>query len=81
MIKKVSFKTFDSSDVSLENEETTKTLGIGLSTADALTTHLGGQFYLKDIKDNNNISIATEAIFTIPTCSYDNRHHYSPTLK
>ena len=53
MIRKVSFKTFDSADLQLENQETTKTLGIGLSTADALTSHLGGKFHLKDIKDSN----------------------------
>lgn len=65
----------------MRNEQDTKTLGIGLSTADALTSHLGGTFNLKDIKNHNNKSVATEAIFTIPTCSLDNCHHYSQTLK
>ena len=81
MMRKVSFKTFDSSDISLGKEESTKTIGIGLSTADALASHLGGRFYLKDIKDSKNVSVATEAVFTVPTCSNDNCHHYSLTLK
>ena len=69
MMRKVSFKTFDSADLSVKNEEATKTIGIGLSTANALTSHLGGKFHLKDLKDSHNNSIATEAVFTIPTCS------------
>lgn len=81
MKEKDLYKTFSSSDSQQNNEEDTKTLGIGLSTANALTIHLGGKFRLKNIKDSNNNSVATEAIFTIPTCSEGNCHLYSESLK
>lgn len=63
------------------SERNTKAIGIGLSTADALSRHLGGEFYLKDIKNDNRESVATEAVFTIPTCYLNDCHHYNLTLK
>lgn len=60
-----------------KNENNTKAIGIGLSTADALTCHLGGTFYLKDIKNSNRESVATEAVFSVPTCYLNDCHHYN----
>ncbi|MFM7854444.1 MAG: hypothetical protein ACKO96_21600 [Flammeovirgaceae bacterium] len=79
--KRLSFKTFESVDQEFEKDQTIKTVGIGLSTADALVTHLGGKFHIKDFKDIENRSIATEALFTIPACDRENCHHYSNILK
>ena len=76
-IRRVSFKTFDSVDMTTNSERNTKAIGIGLSTADALSRHLGGEFYLKDIKNDNRESVATEAVFMIPTCYLNDCHHYN----
>ena len=50
--EKFSFKTFNSSLIdSSKDESGIKTVGLGLSIADALTCHLGGKFQIKDVKD------------------------------
>jgi hypothetical protein len=59
----VSFKTFESNDIDLSGDESIKTVGLGLSTADALTCHMGGKLYVNDIRDEQKRSIATEAVF------------------
>jgi len=75
------FKTFDSANISGNDEQNTKTIGIGLSTANSLINYLGGIFKLKDIKNSDNQSVGTEAAFSVPTCSVQNCHHYSQALK
>lgn len=55
----MSFLVFELESHSLEDITNEKAIGKGLSTAKALTCHLGGNFRMKDIKDNQNISVAT----------------------
>lgn len=48
MDKKDKFKTFDYFG-SLDEEISTKSVGLGLSTADALAQHIGGKVKLRTI--------------------------------
>ena len=65
----MSFLVFELESHSLEDITNEKAIGKGLSTAKALTCHLGGNFRMKDIRDSQDLSVATEAIFEIPVCA------------
>lgn len=65
--KRATFRTFNSTDSKTENEFSIKSVGLGLSTADALTSHLGGKFSLRNICNDLNQPVATEVVFSVLT--------------
>ena len=62
------FKTFDYFGQQ-EEDISTKSVGLGLSTADALAQHIGGKVKLRTILNERKQSIGAEASFTIYTVS------------
>jgi hypothetical protein len=51
MERRAPYKTFESQEIEQAGEEINKTVGLGLSTADALTSYMGGKLHVKDLKD------------------------------
>jgi hypothetical protein len=79
--KATSFKTFQSDQADLASSRVLNTVGLGLSTADALINHLGGKLVVNCIKDKQKKPVSTETVFTMLTCAKTLCHKYSPALE
>jgi hypothetical protein len=58
-----------------------KTVGLGLSTADALAFHIGGKLSMKSLKNQQRCPIATEVEFTVLTCAKEACAGFSSSMK
>ena len=78
---KVNFQTFQSGEDQIGDERELKTIGLGLSTSDALAFHMCGELRIKSIKNLSKQPIATETEFSVLTCTKENRTSFSASVK
>jgi len=76
----LNFKTFQIGEPEMDDERFLKTVGIGLSTSEALSSHMGGELHLKSIKNLSGQSVATKVKFSVLTCTKENFQDFSASV-